>query len=285
MKTAFIGLGVMGYPMAGHLLRAGHSVTVYNRTVERAQRWQAEYSGEMASVPVAVGDGADYVMLCVGNDDDVRSVVYGPQGALAGMAPGSVLIDHTTTSAVLAGELAEACAEVGVSFMDAPVSGGQAGAGQGILSIMVGGEQADFDRALPVLQSYGKTITRLGPVGSGQHCKMVNQICIAGLLQGLAEGIRFAQAAGLDVATVVEVLRGGAGQSWQLENRALTMAEGHFDFGFALDWMRKDLGICLEEARHLGLELPVAGLVDGFYAELQARGLGREDTSALIKRL
>ncbi len=285
MKIAFVGLGVMGYPMAGHLLRAGHEVVVYNRSPARAQQWCAEYSGSSAATPGQAALGAAYIMVCVGNDDDVRAVVYGEDGALAGMAKGAVLVDHTTCSALLAEELSQRCANDGLGFMDAPVSGGQAGAENGTLSIMVGAEAAVFEQAQPVLRAYGRTIVHLGPAGSGQRCKMANQICIAGLLQGLAEGINFAQASGLDVPTVVEVLGGGAAQSWQLDNRGISMAEGCFDFGFALDWMRKDLAICLQEAQRLGQPLPVTELVDGFYAQLQQQGLGGSDTSALIQRL
>ncbi len=285
MKAAFIGLGVMGYPMAGHLLRAGHELAVFNRTRAKAQRWQAQYGGVLADSPREAAIGAVMVMLCVGNDDDVREVACGEDGVLAGMSPGAVLIDHTTTSATLAKELSRRCATRQCAFIDAPVSGGQAGAESGVLSIMAGGEQEVFDSVEPVLSAYGRTITRLGPTGAGQQCKMVNQVCVAGIVQGLAEGVRLAQAAGLDIATVVDVLSGGAAQSWQLENRALTMAEGRFDFGFALDWMRKDLAICLQEANHLGAELPVTAIVDGYYAELQEQGLGRADTSALIELL
>jgi 3-hydroxyisobutyrate dehydrogenase-like beta-hydroxyacid dehydrogenase len=285
VNVAFIGLGVMGYPMAGHLLRAGHQVVVYNRNPARAAQWQTEYGGGTAPTPRQAAMDANFAMLCVGNDDDVRAVVYGDDGVLAGMAAGSVLVDHTTTSAVLAQELAIAAAAVGVGFIDAPVSGGQAGAQNGTLSIMAGGDAEVFAQAQPVLASYGRSMTLLGPAGSGQRCKMVNQVCIAGLLQGLAEGISLAQAANLDIETVVEVLSGGAAQSWQLENRGESMAQGRFDFGFALDWMRKDLGICLEEADRLNLELPVARLVDGFYAQLQQAGMGRSDTSALIALL
>lgn len=285
MQLAFIGLGVMGFPMAGHLAQAGYQVTVYNRTPARAQAWVERYAGRSAATPRAASMGAEMVMVCVGNDDDVRSVVYGDDGILAGLAAGGILIDHTTASAELARELERACAAKGAGFLDAPVSGGQAGAENGKLTVMVGGAEEHFARAAPVLAAYARQCKQLGPAGSGQLCKMVNQILIAGLLEGLAEGIRFAQKAGLDVAEVVEVLRHGAAQSWQLENRALTMAAGKFDFGFALDWMRKDLGICLRQAQQMGLELPVARLVNGFYAELQAQGCGRLDTSALIKRL
>lgn len=285
MKLAFIGLGVMGYPMAGHLTKMGHDVTVYNRTVEKAEQWSNEYSGHHTMTPAEAAQGADMVMLCVGNDDDVRSVVYGDTGVLAGMQAGTVLIDHTTASSELASELYDACAKQGVEFLDAPVSGGQAGAENGQLTIMVGGNQSTFDRAKDVLASYGKKVTRLGDAGSGQRCKMVNQLCIAGILQGLSEGIRLAKASGLDIDTVVEVLSGGAAQSWQLENRARTMAKGEFDFGFAIDWMRKDLAICFAEAERLGIDLPLAHMVDGYYEELQQMGGSRWDTSALIKRL
>lgn len=285
MKLAFIGLGVMGYPMAGHLQCAGHDITVFNRTAAKAEQWVAQYSGASAASPAQAAIAADIAMLCVGNDDDVRSVVYGDTGVLAGLPPGALLIDHTTTSATLAQELASACEAIECDFLDAPVSGGQLGAEQGVLSIMVGGDEVQLERALPALESYGRKIARLGPVGAGQHCKMVNQVCIAGLLQGLSEGVALAQAVGLDIASVVDVLGSGAGQSWQLQNRAQTMAEGQFDFGFALDWMRKDLAICLQEAQRQGLALPAAEMVDGFYAELQQRGLGRADTSALVQLL
>ena len=289
MNTAFVGLGVMGYAMAGHLMHSvslsGYRLVAYNRSAERAQQWQREFGGNLGPTPRAAAEGADYVMLCVGNDDDVRDVVYGEDGVLASMRPGSVLIDHTTTSATLAEEVAASCGEQGVGFLDAPVSGGELGARKGALSIMVGGDAGVFAGALPVLQVYGSNISLMGPVGSGQRCKMVNQICVAGILQGLSEGINFAGAAGLDIDKVLAVLRAGAAQSWQLENRAQTMDRGEFDFGFALDWMRKDLGICLQQAQALGVDLPVTGLIDGYYAELQQQGLGRLDTSALILRL
>lgn len=285
MRLAFLGLGVMGFPMAGHLQAAGHQVTVYNRTTAKAHAWVERYAGQAAATPREAAQQAEIVLVCVGNDNDVRSVVYGEQGALAGMRAGSVLIDHTTASAELARELAAAAHIQGVQFLDAPVSGGQAGAENAKLTIMVGGETAVFQQAEPVLRSYAKQCQCMGPVGSGQLCKMVNQILIAGLLQGLAEGIRFAQAAGLDVAQVVQVIGQGAAQSWQLDNRGVSMSEGRFNFGFALDWMRKDLAICLQQAQALGLELPVTALVDSYYAQLQAQGDGRLDTSALIKRL
>lgn len=285
MRLAFLGLGVMGFPMAGHLQAAGHQVTVYNRTTAKAHAWVERYAGQAAATPREAAQQAEIVLMCVGNDNDVRSVVYGEQGAFAGMSAGSVLIDHTTASAELARELAAAAHIQGVQFLDAPVSGGQAGAENAKLTIMVGGETAVFQQAEPVLRSYAKQCQCMGPVGSGQLCKMVNQILIAGLLQGLAEGIRFAQAAGLDVAQVVQVIGQGAAQSWQLDNRGVSMSEGRFNFGFALDWMRKDLAICLQQAQALGLELPVTALVDSYYAQLQAQGDGRLDTSALIKRL
>lgn len=285
MQVAFIGLGVMGAPMAGHLARAGHDVVVYNRTTAKAQLWVEQYGGRRAATPAAAAAGADCVMLCVGNDGDVRSVVHGADGVLGAMKRGALLVDHTTTSAELAEELARAGAERSVGFLDAPVSGGQAGAEKGVLTIMVGGDEADYAAAEPLLGAYGRTVRLIGPVGYGQKCKMVNQICIAGLLQALSEGVAFAKFAGLDVARVVDVLHGGAAQSWQMDNRALTMAEGRFDFGFAIDWMRKDLGICLDEAGRIGAQLPVTAAVDGFYRELQEGGDGRADTSALIKRL
>jgi 3-hydroxyisobutyrate dehydrogenase len=286
-KLAFLGLGVMGYPMARHLAKkGGHEVTVYNRTAARAARWVAECGGRSANSPREAAAGAEMVMMCVGNDDDVRSVVYGAEGALAGMAPGTILVDHTTASAALARELHASCRERGIGFVDAPVSGGQSGAENGQLSIMCGGEPTDFERARPVLESYAKTCARIGGPGAGQLTKMVNQICIAGLLQGLAEGIAFAQRAGLDVEKVIGVISKGAAQSWQMDNRWQAMAEVKFDgFGFAVDWMRKDLAICLDEARRNGARLPVAALVDQFYAQVQARGGGRWDTSSLAHLL
>jgi 3-hydroxyisobutyrate dehydrogenase len=285
MNIAFIGLGAMGYPMAGHLLRAGHRVAVYNRSPARARQWSAEFGGEHYATPRQAVAAADLVMICVGNDEAVRSVLYGDSGALAGMTANALVVDHTTSSALLAEELAGRCAELGFAFMDAPVSGGELGAQNGALSIMVGAVPAVFARARPILACYARSVVHLGPPGAGQRCKMVNQICVAGLLQGLAEGINFAVSAGLDIATVVEVISSGAAQSWQLEHRGESMARGDFAAGFALDWMRKDLDICLREARRLGVELPVAALVDGYYAELQQRGMGRCDTSALIARL
>ncbi len=284
-KLAFLGLGVMGFPMAGHLAAAGHEVTVYNRTAARAEAWAAKHAGRRQPTPAAAAKGADFVFACVGNDDDLRSIVYGEQGALAGMGKGAVLVDHTTASATVAREVAAAAAERKVDFLDAPVSGGQAGAEKGQLTVMVGGEPAAFERAKPVIDAYAKACVLMGPVGAGQLTKMVNQICIAGLVQGLSEGLNFARRAGLDGKRVVEVISKGAAQSWQMDNRALTMLDGKFDFGFAVDWMRKDLSICLAEARNNGARLPVAALVDQFYAQVQARGGRRWDTSSLIHLL
>ena len=284
--VAFCGLGVMGAPMAAHLARAGHSVTVYNRTPTTALAWVADHGGRAAPTPVEAVEGAEFVMVCVGNDDDVRQVVLGEQGALRGMAAGSVLVDHTTASADLAREVAVDCAAVGVGFVDAPVSGGQAGAQNGQLTVMCGADDLlAFDRARDVIAAYSRACERLGPAGSGQLTKMVNQICIAGLVQGLAEGVAFAQRAGLDVDQVVEVIGQGAAQSWQMDHRASTMARGEFDFGFAVEWMRKDLGICLNEARRNGAQLPVAALVDQFYAQVIAAGGRRWDTSSLVHLL
>lgn len=275
----------MGYPMAGHLKTAGHDVAVYNRTASKASQWVAQYQGRSGQTPAEAAAGAQLVMLCVGNDDDVRAVVYGEDGVLAQMLPGSVLIDHTTASADLARELAAACAAKGIGFLDAPVSGGQAGAQNGALTIMLGGDAADFERAEPVLRHYAKSARLLGPAGSGQLAKMVNQICIAGVVQGLAEALHFAKCADLDAKAVLEVISKGAAQSWQMENRGATMVDGQFDFGFAVDWMRKDLSITLNEARRNGAQLPVTALVDQFYAEVQALGGNRQDTSSLIRRL
>ena len=285
MKTAFLGLGVMGYPMAGHLQRAGHDVTVYNRTPAKAAAWVAEYGGSSGATPAEAAKGADIVFVCVGNDDDLRHVVAGPDGAFAGMANGAILADHTTASADIARELGELAASKGLGFLDAPVSGGQAGAVNGKLTIMVGGDEAAFAQAEPVMAHYGRAVTLMGPVGSGQLTKMVNQICIAGLVQALSEGINFAKHAGLDPNKVVDVISKGAAQSWQMENRASTMAEGKFEFGFAVDWMRKDLSICLEEAKRNKAALPVTSLVDQFYGRVQARGGSRWDTSSLIDLL
>ncbi len=296
MRAAFIGLGAMGYPMAGHLVRrAGADVTAFNRTSGKADAWCAEFGGRAARTPALAAADADVVILCVGDDPDVRAVVYGTggtgaaqdsrEGVLAAMRPGTLLIDHTTASADLARELAAAAAARGVAFLDAPVSGGQTGAQNGALTIMVGGAQADFDRAAPVFAAYGKFARLLGPAGSGQLAKMVNQICIAGVLQGLSEGLAFAERAGLDGAAVVEVIAKGAAQSWQMENRHATMLARKFDFGFAVDWMRKDLGIALAEARRNGTTLPLTALIDQHYADIQRRGGGRWDTSSLIERL
>ncbi len=284
-KVAFIGLGVMGYPMAGHLARAGHQVCVYNRSSAKAAHWLDEYPGSSAATPREAAQGAEFVMVCVGNDHDLRAVVLGADGALAGMAPAAVLVDHTTASADVARELAIEAAERELGFLDAPVSGGQAGAQNGALTVMVGGEPAFYARAEPVIASYARMVKLMGPVGSGQLTKMVNQICIGGLVQGLAEALHFAQCAGLDGEAAMAVISKGAAQSWQLENRHKSMLDGEFDFGFAVDWMRKDLAILLAEARRNGAQLPVTALVDQFYADVQAMGGGRWDTSSLIARL
>ncbi|HEX4571409.1 MAG TPA: NAD(P)-dependent oxidoreductase [Dongiaceae bacterium] len=284
-KTAFIGLGVMGFPMAGHLRAKGHEVTVYNRTGARAEAWIAKHGGKHAATPAEAARGADFVFVCVGNDHDVRSVLCGPTGALAGLGRGAVLVDHTTASAELAREIAEKAQGQGVHFLDAPVSGGQAGAEKGMLTVMVGGEGEAFDRTKPVIDSYARACVLMGAHGSGQLAKMVNQICIAGLLQGLSEGMNFAARAGLDGTKLIETISKGAAQSWQMENRALTMLAGKFDFGFAVDWMRKDLSICLAEAKRNGARLPATALVDQFYAQVQARGGGRWDTSSLMHLL
>ena len=285
-NVAFIGLGVMGYPMAGHLAkRGGHSVTVYNRSGAKAEKWAAEHGGRAAPTPKAAADGAEFVFTCVGNDDDLRSVTLGADGALAGMKSGAILIDNTTASAIVARELFAAAKATGVGFLDAPVSGGQAGAENGQLTVMVGGEQPVYDKARPVIDAYAKMVGLMGPAGSGQLTKIVNQICIAGLVQGLSEGIHFAKKAGLDVEQVIGVISKGAAQSWQMENRYKTMNAGKFDFGFAVDWMRKDLSISIAEARQNGAKLPVAALVDQFYAEVQAMGGKRWDTSSLMARL
>ncbi|HVV94059.1 MAG TPA: NAD(P)-dependent oxidoreductase [Hyphomicrobiales bacterium] len=284
-KVAFIGLGVMGYPMARHLAAKGHDVTVYNRTAAKAAKWQAEYGGKTAPTPRAAAEGQEVVFACVGNDDDVRAVTTGPDGAFHGVARGALFVDHTTASAALARELAAEGERRGFGVLDAPVSGGQAGAENGALTVMVGGTEAAFRRAEPLIASYARACRLMGPAGSGQLAKMVNQICIAGTVQGLAEGIHFAQCAGLDVGLLIDVISKGAAQSWQMENRADTMAAGEFDFGFAVDWMRKDLAICLAEAARNGASLPVAALVDQFYAEVQTMGGRRWDTSSLIARL
>ncbi len=286
MNVAFVGLGVMGGPMARHLATAGHAVTVFNRTTAKAQAWVAAHGGTHAATPRAAAANADVVCVCVGNDDDVRSVMFGNDGVLEGAKRGSIVVDHTTASASLARELAAACAQHGVGFVDAPVSGGQAGAENGQLSIMCGADdQHVFDRAYPVLMSYAKICKRLGNAGSGQLAKMVNQICIAGAVQGLSEGLHLALAAGLDPDALVEVISQGAAGSWQMSNRATTMARGEFDFGFAVEWMRKDLAICLAEAQRLGVDLPVTSLVNDFYGEVVEMGGRRWDTSSLIARL
>ena len=285
-KTAFLGLGVMGYPMAGHLkIKGGHEVTVYNRTLSKAQKWAAEHGGAMTASPIEAARDKDFVFACVGNDDDLRAVTLGENGAFAGMKPGSIFIDHTTASAEVARELAEIAGKSGVHFLDAPVSGGQAGAQNGALTVMIGGEQDVYDKAKPVIDCYARMTGLMGPVGAGQLTKMVNQICIAGLVQGLAEGIHFGKRAGLDIEKVVDVISKGAAGSWQMENRHKTMNIGKFDFGFAIDWMRKDLGICLEEARRNGAKLPVTALVDQFYGDVQSMGGNRWDTSSLLARL
>jgi len=283
--VAFIGLGVMGYPMAGHLATAGHDTTVWNRTAAKSAAWANEHAGTVAASPFDAADDSDFVFVCVGNDDDVRSVVFGENGAFSAMKPGDVLVDHTTASAGLARELAAAAAEVGIGFVDAPVSGGQAGAQNGALTVMCGGEQSHFDAALPVIDAYSRSVTLLGGSGSGQLTKMVNQICIAGVLQGLSEGLDFARRADLDIDAVVDTISKGAAGSWQMENRGTTMARDEFDFGFAVDWMRKDLGICFDEADHNGAPLEIARLVDGYYREIQSDGHNRWDTSSLISRL
>jgi 3-hydroxyisobutyrate dehydrogenase-like beta-hydroxyacid dehydrogenase len=285
-SVAFLGLGVMGAPMAQHLARAGHQVTVYNRTPEKALAWVALYGHRAAPTPKEAAEGAEFVLMCVGNDNDVREVTYGPDGALAGAGAGAVLVDHTTASAEVARELAEACHEFGVGFVDAPVSGGQAGAQQGTLTAMCGSDdEAYFDLAEPVMAAYCKAASRMGPAGAGQKTKMVNQILIAGIVQSLSEGLNFAVRAGLDPEAVVEVIRHGAAQSWQLENRGKTMVRGEFDFGFAVEWMRKDLGIALREADRIGARVPVTALIDQFYAQVAARGGKRWDTSSLIDLL
>ncbi|WP_022706458.1 NAD(P)-dependent oxidoreductase [Paracoccus zeaxanthinifaciens] len=284
-KTAFLGLGVMGFPMAGHLAAAGHDVTVYNRTSAKAEAWAGQHGGRHAATPREAASGAEFVMACVGNDDDLRAVCLGPDGAFAGMSAGSIFVDHTTVSAEVTRELAAAAREAGIGYVDAPVSGGQAGAENGQLSVMCGGDQREYDRAEPVMDAYAKICRRLGEVGAGQMTKMCNQIAIAGLVQALSESLNFAQTAGLDVEKVVEVISQGAAGSWQMQNRHQTMAKGEFDFGFAIDWMRKDLGICLKTGDELGAPLPVTALVDQFYKDVQRMGGGRWDTSALIARL
>ncbi|NLD67624.1 MAG: NAD(P)-dependent oxidoreductase [Limnobacter sp.] len=284
-KVAFLGLGVMGYPMAGHLARAGHQVTVYNRTAAKAGQWTDEYGGRSASTPREAAADADIVFCCVGNDDDLRSVVLGDDGALAGMKAGAVFVDHTTASAQVARELHETAGQKQLGFVDAPVSGGQAGAVNGVLTVMCGGDPATFERIRPVAAAYSRAITLVGAPGAGQLAKMVNQICIAGLVQGLSEAIAFGIAADLDMKLVLEVIGKGAAQSWQMDNRGTTMVDDKFDFGFAVDWMRKDLGLCLDEAKRNGAPLPVTALVDQFYGDVQRMGGGRWDTSSLIRRL
>ncbi len=284
-KVAFIGLGVMGYPMAGHLAAKGHEVTVYNRTSAKADQWVAEHGGRAAPTPRDAAEGQDFVMACVGNDDDLRSVTIGEAGAFSGMKNGAVFVDHTTASAQVARELYGEAQQRGFAFIDAPVSGGQAGAQNGVLTVMVGGEQSAFDTAMPVIMSYARACRLLGDAGTGQLAKMMNQICIAGIVQGLAEAIHFGQKSGIDVAATIDVISKGAAQSWQMENRYAAMIEGKYEFGFAVDWMRKDLNIALGEARDLGAKLPLTALVDQFYADVQGMGGGRWDTCSLLARL
>jgi 3-hydroxyisobutyrate dehydrogenase len=284
-KVAFLGLGVMGYPMAGYLAKGGHDVTVYNRTFSKAEKWASEHSGKAAATPAEAAKDCDFVFSCVGNDDDVRAVTIGDDGAFSAMKSGAVFIDNTTASADVARELSAIADEKGFGFLDAPVSGGQAGAENGALTVMVGGDEATFDKAKPVIDCYAKMVGLMGPTGSGQLAKMVNQICIAGLVQGLSEGIHFAQNAGLDIEKLIGVISKGAAGSWQMENRYKTMNEGHYDHGFAVDWMRKDLGICLHEADNNGSSLPVTALVDQFYKDVQKMGGKRWDTSSLLARL
>lgn len=283
-KVAFIGLGVMGYPMAGHVKKAGMDVCVYNRTQSKAEQWCKEYGGDMAPTPAEAASGCDVVLVCVGNDDDVRQVVLGEEGALAAMKSGAVLVDHTTASAELARELYEEARSQGKQFLDAPVSGGQAGAENGALTVMIGGDESTYAAARTVIDSYSRFNKLLGPAGNGQLAKMVNQICIAGVVQGLAEGLNFALEAGLDGEALIETISKGAAGSWQMENRYKTMLQDEYEFGFAVDWMRKDLGIAMAEAKRNGVELPVASMVDGFYAEVQEKGGGRWDTSSLLTR-
>ncbi|MGX9354181.1 NAD(P)-dependent oxidoreductase [Roseobacteraceae bacterium S113] len=284
-KVAFLGLGVMGYPMAGYLVKAGHEVCVYNRTTPKAESWAVQHGGTYAATPREAAEGADFVMSCVGNDDDLRSVCLGDDGAFAGMTEGAIFVDHTTVSAMVTRELMEAGQKIGVAFVDAPISGGQAGAENGQLVVMCGGDEAAYGAAEPIIMSYAKACRRLGASGAGQLTKMVNQICIAGLLQGLSEGLNFAQKAGLDAEAVVDVIAGGAAGSWQMANRHKTMLEGEFDHGFAVDWMRKDLGICLSTADELKVALPMTAQIDQYYKDIQTMGGQRWDTSSLIKRL
>ncbi|KAA0697643.1 NAD(P)-dependent oxidoreductase [Neorhizobium sp. P12A] len=285
-KVAFIGMGVMGYPMAGHLMvKGGHEVTVYNRTAAKAEQWVKQYGGKSAATPATAAEGADFVFTCVGNDDDLRSVTVGKDGVLSGMKAGAILIDNTTASAEVARELHAAAKEKGCGFIDAPVSGGQAGAENGVLTVMCGGDEATFEKAKPVIDAYARMVGLMGDVGAGQLTKMINQICIAGVVQGLAEGIHFGKQAGLDIEKVVDVISKGAAGSWQMENRHKTMNAGKYDFGFAVDWMRKDLDIVLTEARRNGAKLPVTALVDQFYGDVQQMGGNRWDTSSLLARL
>jgi 3-hydroxyisobutyrate dehydrogenase len=285
-KVAWIGLGVMGYPMAGHIRKkGGHDLTVYNRNGAKAEAWAKEYGGTTAPTPADAAKGADFIFSCVVNDNDLREVTLGPKGAFAAVRNGAIFIDNTTASANVARELYAAAKAKGFGFLDAPVSGGQAGAQNGVLTVMVGGDQATFDKAKPVIDCYARMVNLIGPAGAGQLTKMVNQICIAGLVQGLSEAIHFAQKAGLDLQKVMDTISKGAAQSWQMENRWKTMSEGKFDFGFAVDWMRKDLGICMDEAKRNGANLPVTAIVDGYYAEVQKMGGNRWDTSSLIARL
>ncbi|MDE2592969.1 MAG: NAD(P)-dependent oxidoreductase [Burkholderiales bacterium] len=284
-RIAYIGLGTMGAPMAAHLIRAGHTVTVYNRTRAKADAFVAEHGGMVADTPAQAAQGAHIVITCVGNDDDLRQVCAGPQGAFQSMASGAVLVDHTTTSAQVAQELAQAASQRGLAFIDAPVSGGNLGAINGVLTVMCGGDQDVFDQVKPVLMAYSRAVTHLGASGSGQLAKMVNQISVAGLLQGLAEALAFGQKAGLDMHQVLQVISQGAASSWQMQNRGPTMVDDQFDFGFAVDWMRKDLGLCIDEAKRVGARLPATALIDQFYADVQAQGGGRWDTSSLIRRL
>ncbi|WP_370207030.1 NAD(P)-dependent oxidoreductase [Pararhodobacter marinus] len=284
-KVAFLGLGVMGYPMAGHLAKAGHAVTVYNRTAAKAEKWADEQGGKAAPTPREAAEGQDFVMACVGNDDDLASVCRGEDGAFAGMRKGAIFVDHTTVSSGITTALAGEASALGLGFVDAPVSGGQAGAENGVLSIMCGGSQADYDAAEPVMQAYGRIVKRIGESGQGQIAKMMNQICIAGLVQGLSEALAFGEKAGMDGKAVVEVISGGAAGSWQMVNRHQTMLDGQFEHGFAVDWMRKDLAICLKTGDEIGASLPVTALIDQFYKDVQNMGGGRWDTSSLIERL
>jgi 3-hydroxyisobutyrate dehydrogenase len=285
-KVAFIGLGVMGFPMAGHLVKkGGHELTVYNRTSAKAQQWVEKFGGRTAPTPKAAAEGQDFVMCCVGNDNDLRAVTIGPDGAFAGMKAGATFVDHTTASAEVARELDKEAKKRGFKFVDAPVSGGQAGAENGVLTVMCGGDEAAYAAAEPIIAAYARMCKRLGPAGAGQLTKMVNQICIAGLVQGLSEGIHFAKQSGLDIQAVIDTISKGAAQSWQMENRYKTMNEGKYDFGFAVEWMRKDLSICLSEARRNGAHLPVTALVDQFYSEVEKMGGKRWDTSSLLARL